>query len=359
MFSFVVLTLIMMTSILIEQNIALSSLVQPSSILHSFLWGINGHPISQPSYLDTSIPRQLNFVNDLGISWYRFDLPQSIFDSDKTRIDQLVNEASRQHINLLPVLMPYPISAQNQTATREQIRQESAAFAKNVVSRYKGKISCWELDNELEIYAALRKGEITRSGEVSAWGMTDGKTVDQFEENRYQKVKTEILGLEQGVMQADPSALTVVNAGWLHTGFMERLVKEDKIPFNVLAWHWYSEMGDITNVKDHGDLIQTLKQYQKPLILTEISYRAGSKDGKEKEQASYIREDIATLSRHRDIKGLFVYELFDEPYFGEDHELSHYGLIEVDRVHPGKWEVNRKKPAYKAYQNITTQRHRV
>jgi hypothetical protein len=74
------------------------------------------------------------------------------------------------------------------------------------------------------------------------------------------------MGLYEGVKAADPNALAIVDtAGWLHYGFIERLVKEDRaLAFDILAWHWYSEMGEMTNVQGKRNLIEFFKRYDCP-----------------------------------------------------------------------------------------------
>ena len=239
----------------------------------------------------------------------------------------------------------------SKTATPEQVRTNAAAFARAIVSRYRGRITHWELSNELEAHAMIRRGETTRAGKLWKWaGDPDGSHADDYDEARYQRAKAEIQGLYDGVKAADPSALTIVDtAGWLHYGFVDRLVHEDHIPFDILAWHWYSEMGDMTKVQGKLDLVQLLQRYGKPLWITEINRRDGSKGGQEQAEADYLGKTAAQLRAQPAIQSFFIYELLDEPYFGKGGE-SDYGLVEVAKGADGKWQVKRKKLALAAFQ---------
>ena len=314
-----------------------------------FRWGINGHPVSQESYWQVPIATQLDLVAESGAIWYRFDLSAEAFHGNTDRVDALLAGAERRHLRLLPVLCAEP-GARDTKATPAQIRAAAAAFAKEVVSHYKGRITHWELNNELDAYALIRKGETTRSGKLWQWGDAEGSDPDTYDEGRYQKAKAEILGLHEGVKAADPQAQTIVDtAGWLHYGFIERLVKEDHVPFDILAWHWYSECGDITRVQGKLNLIEYLQRYRTPLWLTEINRRDGSKHGKESEQAAYLGQTAAQLRANPGVAAYFVYELLDEPCFGADGE-SDYGLVEVAKDQAGHWQVSHRKPAFAAFQ---------
>jgi hypothetical protein len=311
-------------------------------------WGVNGHPFSQSGYFDVSLAEQIELVGASGAAWYRFDLSAGNFQASTARLDELVKVAGEGGIRLLPVLIASP-GARDVGATPEQLRASAAAFAHAVVSRYKGRITHWELSNELDDYALIRKGDTTTTGKRWDWGDPDGSRPEDFEEARYQRAKAEILGLGDGVRAADASAKTIVDtAGWLHYGFIERLSAEDHVPFDILSWHWYSEMGDMTRVQGRLDLVAYLKRFGKPLWLTEVGRRGGSAGGKDKELANYMARDLARLSANPDIGALFIYELLDEPYFGETGE-SHYGLVTLGQGASGHWTVTGRKEAFGSF----------
>ena len=329
----------------------LALLPWPISAAEPFHWGINGHPVSQESYWHVPLATQLDLVAESGAGWYRFDVSTKGFAGNTARLDELLAGAEQRKLRLLPVLFSSP-GGGSKTATPEQIRTNAAAFAKAIVTRYRGRITHWELSNELEAHAMIRKGETTRSGKLWKWaGDPDGSHADDYDDARYQRAKAEIQGLSEGVKAADPSAQTIVDtAGWLHYGFIERLVNEDHVPFDILAWHWYSEMGDITNVQGKLNLIALLQRYGKPLWITEINRRDGSKGGKEKEQADYVSKTAKQLRANPAIKSFFIYELLDEPYFGQGGE-SDYGLVAVAKGPDGKWSVKRKKAAFEGFKS--------
>lgn len=314
-----------------------------------FQWGVNGHPLSQSAYFDVPLADQVALVSGLGAGWYRVDLSPEEFLAGTARFDELLTDAEHANIRLLPVLLP---SDGGKGAPFAGVRGAAAAFARAVAGRYRGRITHWELGNELDVAALLRKGDTTRDGTTWQWGDPDGSSPADYEETRYQTARAEILGLQEGVREADPKAVTIVNtAGWLHYGFIERLVDEDHVPFDILAWHWYSEMGDMTLVQGRLDLVGYLRRFGKPVWVTEIDRRGGSAGGGDAEQARFVVRDVARLGANPGIGALFLYELLDEPYFGAGGE-SHCGLVEVARGKAGKWEVSRRKPAYDAFRSV-------
>ena len=317
----------------------------------AFQWGINGHPFSQEAYWQVPLATQLDLVTETGARWYRFDLSSDAYLANTDRLDELLAGAEQRKMHLLPVLLTQP-GARDGKATPEQIRAAAFKFGRQIAERYKGRITHWELNNELDAFAMIRKGEKMRNGKLWEWGDAEGSDPDTFNEVRYQKAKAEILGLYEGVKAADSNALTMVDtAGWLHYGFIERLVKEDRVPFDILAWHWYSDHGDIANVMGRVNLLEHLKRYRKPIWITECNRRDGSKQGKDKEQANYLARTAAQLRPHPDLSAFFVYELLDEPYFGADGE-SDYGLMGVGKNVAGQWQVSRRKPVFDALKSV-------
>jgi Glycosyl hydrolase catalytic core len=322
---------------------------------YKFRWGLTGHPLSGQSYLDIGIPAQLDFLLELKVGWYRFALLQSVFEQRPEQIDLLVKEASKRNIKLLPILIADSL-LEMKAEPPEKIHLLSKKFAKSVVKRYKHSFNEWQLDNELFSYALLRKGEKSMNGEIWRWGDPEGSKPEEYESIRFEQTKARIFGLFEGVKSADPEAVTIVGDGWLHYGYLERLLGIGTLPFDKLSWHWYSEMGDITNVSTNVgrklNLIDYLQRYRKPILITEMNRRNGSMYNNERAQAEYIDRDVKLLSRNPKIEGLFIYELLDEPYLGINNGESYYGLIKVSNGSMNKWKIERKKKSFMSYKRL-------
>ncbi|MHB1001969.1 MAG: glycosyl hydrolase [Armatimonadota bacterium] len=317
-------------------------------------FGVTGHPYVQEGYREIPLSVQLDLVADLGLKWYRTDWFHEIATKNPAEYDKLINEARRRGITILPIIFP-PINCRSE-ASLEEIRASSFKFAKDLAARYKGKITYWELDNELDLFTMIQKGEVDRNGVEWLYGAGDGSVPEQFYDGRYQKALAELRGLHEGIKAGNPKAKTMVNyGGWLHHGFLTRLIKEDKLPFDIIGLHWYSEMGDMTKVKGNIDVPSILKGFGKPIWITEINRRGGSiGDGGEQEQSKYVTSVVKQMKGIKGIEAFFLYELLDEPYFGADNPESHFGLVEIKKGSDNKWLVGRKKEAYGVYKNLVT-----
>jgi hypothetical protein len=319
-----------------------------------FVWGVSGHPFGQDSYRPSrglSIAEQIALVRELGARWYRVDWDQKSVEPGQHDYDMLVNEAQKKKVRLLPILF----ASFAPDATDAQVEEAAFRYGRAMARRYRGRVTHWELSNERDIDTMIRQGEKTRDGQEWTGGAPDGDKPEHYEESRYKKVKAQILGLSRGVKEGDPNAKTMVDtAGWLHYGFFERLVNEDKVPFDILAWHWYSEMGDPTRVRGTINVIEKLRSFGKPIWITEINRRGGSQNSSEDAQAQYLSEAARQARDTWGVAGFFAYELLDEPYFGNDNPESYYGLVSVARAANGRLSLQARKPAFSALRSVIT-----
>jgi hypothetical protein len=313
-----------------------------------FQWGVNGHPCLQDAYYAVPIEKQLDLMAELGLHWYRTDWPSDTVKRTPEVYDKLIAAAARRKIHILPILFP-PVDCRSKS-TPEQIQEASFEYAKAVAHRFRGRITHWELDNELDNFTILRKGDKNRLGVVWQGGDPSGDNPEDFEETRYHKAAAELQGLSEGIKAGDPHAKTLIDAGWLHFGYTDRLIKEDKVPFDILAWHWYSDMGDITRVNGHFNLLERLRGYGKRIWITESGWRG---DLKPENQADWIRTTAAQFRSLPDVDAFFLYELLDEPALNADVSEQHYGLVTLSKNTTGKWQFEAKKAGFYALQNVT------
>jgi hypothetical protein len=256
--------------------------------------GVTGHPFVQEGYKDISIEEQLAKVQELGIKWYRTDWYGWAADNARMpMVKEFIRQAESRGISVLPVIIsPADLSKERM----EDIYKKSFEFAQALAKAYGDSIRVWELGNELDNFAIVRKGEITVDGEMWKHGVPDGSEPGFYEKSRYQKALAMLRGLSDGVRAVDNNAMTIINATYLHYGFLDLLMK-DGLQFDVVGWHWYSDMGDLTGSVGNVNLLKRLSAYNKPIWITEFNRRNGSMGPNgEAEQASYLARELRKIA---------------------------------------------------------------
>lgn len=331
------------------------SFVTPSHVCSQQMqFGLNGHPFAQPVYKEISVQKQLNLVKEMGVNWYRVDCygsaiqPQMILS-----IRELVAEAKKREINVLPCIFP-PINI-NDIEDLQVIYRISYEYARKIVGELKNDIHVWELSNELDNVAIVRKGELSYLRKLWNYGVPNGAKMEHYESTRIKKVMVLLKGLSDGVHAADPVARRIINATYIHYGFFDHLVS-NSIGFEIVGWHWYSDMGDLTKTKGNYNLLERLNKYDKPIWITEINRRGGSQGSNgEMEQYAYLKDTLKRYllySEKYNIRNIFIYELLDEPNFGSSNPESYYGVVRVQKGLDGKWTINKIKKAFHVIKDI-------
>ena len=122
----------------------------------NFVWGANGHPLV--SYPGISVKEQLDALRDLGFTSYRVDISS---EEKSGALRDLVREGKRRGIAVLPLITPkFDLDKE----TPESLRKQAYDLAVALVSPLKGEVTVWELGNELENYAVIKRCEARDDG---------------------------------------------------------------------------------------------------------------------------------------------------------------------------------------------------
>jgi hypothetical protein len=317
-------------------------------------YGINGHVRMPGVYMNTSYAVQLSQLHDLGIAMYRQDVSD---DEDAEMVARLAQDAKAQCVGVFVVLaMDYPSNPDESAAYQQGYR-----LGHDTATILKGLVHYYEVGNEYDNDSIL-----------------DGRSGDHpsdYDNAKFVKARGAIRGMIDGVKAADPSAKIILcGLSWLHYGFSDMLYTGTQpdgsgghpIPqWDITAWHWYSEMHDITcaggmglgdscnlgvgalqHLKDRYvkrilgvDVLQHLKDtYGKPIWITEFGVRtdyteddAGTFLVGPKALAGYVKN-----AKMYDIQSVELYELYDAKDDGID---DNYGVIEHDgTTRKGRYE---------------------
>lgn len=298
------------------------------------LWGVNGHPIV--SYPGISIAQQLDYVEDLGMTSYRVNIPDT--DGAPT-LAKLIEAGKARGITILPVITPGNIDLEKDSA--EDLYDKAHGLAVALGSQFKNDIRVWELGNEMENYAIIKPCEKRDDGTQypCEWGPAGGVGALDYYGPRWIKVSAVLKGLSDGMTLVDPDIRKAMGtAGWGHVGAFERM-QQDGIKWDISVWHTYGE--------DPEWAFKTLATYGHPIWVTEFNNPYGSQRS-EQQQAAGLKQAIARfreLQTTYKVERAHIYELMDETYWAPDFE-AHMGLVRLIAKPEGGWRAGEPKPAY-------------
>lgn len=281
--------------------------------------GVCCHP-GHTKLMPTDWDQVFGWISGCGMDLCRID-----WASDWALNEEILQAAEKTGVELLPVLFP-PAPGED---TEEGWYAASLEYGRQCGERYRGRVRYFELNNERDCRCMTR---------WPGGGDRDGAAMTDYDDAIYAPIRGMTRGLSEGLKQTHPDCITLIDtAGWLHFGFIDLLMR-DSVPFDIVAWHWYSEMGDplreIESYSGRYRLLERLGQWGKSIWFTEGNRRDGALGGADREQADYLKQTIEALAGTGKVGAYVVYELFDEPYL-----LSHGGEVCYGIVHC-EWGLN-------------------
>jgi hypothetical protein len=344
--------------------------------------GVNGHPFDGKEYNDVtgvSFAQQIKLVRQLGLTWYRINVPVLPSGNDFSAMDKLQSLAERNHVRLLPIIIPQV----NLGGSLSAIQQEAYQAAVSIVSHYKGQINVWELENEQDVYSIYEYGDLCGSAIASAcratlcqgnmctydttgqvlypFGPSNGEYPSDYEPQRLAIAQALLSGLSQGVYDADPASQRIINFAWIHIGFIQAILAA-KIPFEIVGIHWYQNMGEITCPGQslpcpanplNPNVVRWLQNTTgKPIWMTELGYTPNSpvpgSTANRVLEAQYLSSTLEAYSanpRAYPFPAILIYELLDGVTGWASGNSSQYGVVSDQVSSEGLVRVEATKPA--------------
>ena len=329
----------------------------PAAMAQSFTWGVNAHPGSGVYHeaLGITYAQQFSLVNELGAGSVRADVfardvVAGVWDGPD-ELDAIMPAADVAGVAMYPTLHPpielRPYETADQRYTPEEIYQIAYDHARAAATKWRGQIPVWDLSNEPDGWTKL-SSDFT------------GLQRSHYDTDRIVIAGAMLRGQADGIHAGDPDTRVSLNSGYLHTGFVDHMI-DHGVNFDVISWHWYSDMGRIESAFPTGtNVLETLLAYGKPVNFGEMNARwdmtkiqAGQRDlvGE-----VWVTDHLRTLYRHRDrgVQGVHLYELLDSIHLGAADFQAHFGLVHVDEPAGGtpRFAVGARKEMFNKVQAV-------
>lgn len=281
-------------------------------IKDDFAWGANGHPLNQEAYWD-NIDSQMAVLRTIGLKYYRVDMAhdgEGVLNSlGAARFFRLQESAARNNITLIPVIFP-PEAGMLYGLDTTTAYERGLAIGKGFAYNYGRYFSYYELGNE-------------NDGDILKQPVRDGSDSAHYDMARLRILASVLKGMSDGVKQEDSDALVIIsNAGWMHYAYFQ-LLEHEGVRFDIIGYHWYQDLEHLREVLISLDVYFP----GKPVWFTEVNAWNDQTGYSYNYQKVRVKQYIDIIRRKgKNVKGLFIYELFDEPAHALANERS-YGLI--------------------------------
>jgi hypothetical protein len=303
-----------LTDSLITQTFASTSNSKINLTGSNLQLGIVGHPMGDAPYVQTPATTQISLLKSMGMTWYRVGF-QTKSDGEISvpwLFEPLRAAAKAGGVNLLPMLYTRTLDLE---ATQAASYQAGKKLGADFAAKYGQYFTYYDLGNDLELKVLLPK--------------TTGQSQNDYDRKKFNVIAAYVKGMDEGIKSKDPDAKTMVSAGWLHYGFI-RMLDWYGVNFDVVAYHWYSEMENIAPKAPYNipDITQKLSSLfpKKPIWITEFNLRYKDVSTHEEDQNRFISSFIAKCKANPQVKVAIIYELFNEPHKTSQLEAN-YGII--------------------------------
>lgn len=299
-----------------------------------FVWGINGHPLTQKDY-SNNLDDQIAALNDLNVSSYRFDviLTKDGYAKNQPAFIKLLQTLKQNNI--------LPFAAVMQTGfggmSPDSVYQTAVLQGKNFGVAYGDYFTVMEVNNEVDNKIRVRNAP------------AGGGAAAEYDTAKAKRFMAQISGFIDGIKSVKPSLKISLSVSFTHFYYL-KLLQENKVNYDIIGCHWYSNMGDMLAQKLPISNVLSYIQghFNKPIWITEFNRFKGTGAVSFAMQSQYITDNIPKLIAQKKIGAFFVYELFDEQSLAVKFPLeANYGIMYKDAS--GNYV---KKDSYQGYKNM-------
>jgi hypothetical protein len=310
----------------------------------SIAWGVCGHPTwsDYANWVAANRVTQMTYLQQLGAKYYRCSFEGGPYPSI---LDSVVPAAQSSGITVLPIL-PLSLKPANTAQSNHDTNYQTAytwatyAISKNYALPY------WELGNELENWDLVDV-------------VYDGASANDFPDKTpggFVAIASGLSGAYQGIKDAytagRQSGLTTITpqilygACYRHWGLLTKIQSYNgSLPCDIISWHWYgpnygpfnlpiSDSNSVSNGRTPAQCLNDFKSHTNPsqpmdIWITEtnrsqkitggalLNGSTGSNTAPQAYQdwaaeGQAIQTNVDSFKAVPTVKGIFVYELFDE-----------------------------------------------
>lgn len=304
----------------------------PTPVAKPF-YGVNGHNNEGGAYDISSPALQLSQLQDLGAKLYRNEVYSQ---GTATKLAGIAQTMAAGGVTVYPVMLMGIDTLNNETDAY------NAGFALGQQTATSHRYPYYEVTNEMEAQVLV--------------GNVDGIYPQDYDNLKFQKLRGVIRGMIAGIKSVDPAGKIIIGGNtWMHYGFDQMLANGTQpdgtsghpvVTWDITAWHWYSEQGDIRNACGGTgcyNVIGTLQAFGKPIWINEVGIRPdfpGTPDQAATFMSTNMLGALLAIAPQYNIQSLQVYELYDDPPGGQ----GPYGIMLNDG--------HTVKPDYAAVKNF-------
>ena len=141
----------------------------------------------------------------------------------------------------------------------------------------------------------------------------NGDVAGDYNSSKLKIAAAYLKGMDDGIKSIQPTAKTMIDAGWLHTYFMQYMIAYGN-KFDIVAWHWYSDMeSTATRIKIPDISLKLSALFNKPIWFTEVGQRPDPVPNIEQVQSDFLSSFVKKVKQNPKVGAVICYELFDEP----------------------------------------------
>ena len=304
---------------------------KPLTSREDFMWGVNIHQDFYNVYAN-NVDEMMHLAAEMGVKIIR-TAPGSQDWTDK--VVRLANKYGMKVMFTIGNCVPHGgVTTEEFNATYDYDYQYS--YAKMLANRYNGKngygkVDYFILDNEVD-------NALGQLGAQQGVQLGDGSSKDNYVRSDVESVADKMKNYIAAIKAADTDAKTVVIHGWLHYGFLDWL-EEFNVEYDMISLHWYTDMSSwfVREGKRPAQQLEFLyERYGKEMFITETNHWSNTeRDDEDVSNWDGFVELLEDAYKYPYLKGVTVYELFDEAYMEESdgpyYREAHFGMIYADR----------------------------